>query len=314
MPLANSSSFRRTLPAALARTHEKSRASSSDGLRRCEAQEALLDEGLQGVERRRRQTSSAASRVQPPTKTEGGRRAAAPRGRGGRSDHSIVARSTSVGGDRRRGRPSGDRAGPRGPRGSARPRAPSSARRELDREGKIVQACAELGDLPGRLEPGALAEERDRLGVSERRHCVLEFALYAQQLARGDEERQVGTRRSERGELGSGLDHLLEVVEEERALALTDVLGEAVLGTERLQIVSVTRAGSRRAARPTQKTPSAKAEAWPPRARRARRSCRFLRVPVNVSRRTSSRARSSPTSCSSRSLPRKSSPEQAGSS
>ena len=38
----------------------------------------------------------------------------------------------------------------------------------------------------------------------------------------------------ERGQLGRRLDHLLEVVEQEQELALADVLGEAVLGAERL--------------------------------------------------------------------------------
>ena len=36
-------------------------------------------------------------------------------------------------------------------------------------------------------------------------------------------------------EIGRCLDHLLEVVEQEQHLALADVLGQAVLGTERLR-------------------------------------------------------------------------------
>ena len=46
---------------------------------------------------------------------------------------------------------------------------------------------------------------------------------------------EVGARRRERDELGRGLDHLLEVVEEEQQLPLADVLGEAVPGAERLR-------------------------------------------------------------------------------
>ena len=56
--------------------------------------------------------------------------------------------------------------------------------------------------------------------------------------------------------LGRRVDHLLEVVEQEQQLPLADVLGEAVLGAEVCAIVSVTSAGSRSAASPTQKTPA----------------------------------------------------------
>ena len=41
--------------------------------------------------------------------------------------------------------------------------------RELDRERQVVEACAELGDLVVRLEPGAEREQRHRLGRRERR-------------------------------------------------------------------------------------------------------------------------------------------------
>ena len=80
----------------------------------------------------------------------------------------------------------------------------------------------------------ALAEERDGLGLGERRHRVLDLALDAQELAAGDEQREVGAGAEERRELGRRLDHLLEVVEQEQQLALADVLGETVLGAERL--------------------------------------------------------------------------------
>ncbi len=84
------------------------------------------------------------------------------------------------------------------------------------------------------LELRALAEERDRLRLGERRDRVLDLALHAQELAAGDEQGQVGTGGEERGELGRGLDHLLQVVEQEQQLPLADVLGKAVLGAERL--------------------------------------------------------------------------------
>ena len=67
---------------------------------------------------------------------------------------------------------------------------------------------------------------------------------------------RLGQASTSAGELGRGLDHLLQVVEEEQHLALADVLGETVLGPSVCAIVSATSAGSRRAASPTQKTPA----------------------------------------------------------
>ena len=58
--------------------------------------------------------------------------------------------------------------------------------------------------------------------------------MHAQELAARDEESEVGAALEERRELGRRLDHLLQVVEEEQHLPLADVLGEAVLGAERL--------------------------------------------------------------------------------
>ena len=49
-----------------------------------------------------------------------------------------------------------------------------------------------------RLEPRALAEEGDGLGVGERRDRVLDLALHAQELAARDEQREVGAGREER--------------------------------------------------------------------------------------------------------------------
>src|SRR5207249_4629409 len=54
---------------------------------------------------------------------------------------------------------------------------------ELDRERERVEAGAELRDVLGGLEPGALAEERDRLGLGKRRDGILDLALHAQELA-----------------------------------------------------------------------------------------------------------------------------------
>jgi len=54
---------------------------------------------------------------------------------------------------------------------------------ELDREREVIETIAKLNDLSRSFEPGALAEERDRLGGCERRHLVLNLALHAQEFA-----------------------------------------------------------------------------------------------------------------------------------
>ena len=56
----------------------------------------------------------------------------------------------------------------------------------------------------------------------------------AQQFAARDQQRQVRTGGEKLRELGRRLDHLLEVVEEEQHLPLADVVGQVVLGAERL--------------------------------------------------------------------------------
>ena len=106
---------------------------------------------------------------------------------------------------------------------------------ELHRERQVVETSAELGDLLGRFEPGALAEERDRLGRGERRHLVLDLPLDAQELAARCEQGEVGAALEQSRKLGSGLGHLLQVVEEEEHLPLADVLGEPVLGAQGLR-------------------------------------------------------------------------------
>jgi hypothetical protein len=117
-------------------------------------------------------------------------------------------------------------------RDGERPRARGG---QLDRERKVVEACAQLGDLLIRLELGARAEEIDGLSSGKRRDRVLDLSLYAEELARGDDEGEVGARRQELRKLGRGVDHLLKVVDEEQQLALGDVRGEAVLGPQRLR-------------------------------------------------------------------------------
>ena len=105
---------------------------------------------------------------------------------------------------------------------------------ELDGERQLVESDAELGDLLARLEAGALTEQRHGLGRGERRHRVLDFALDAQELAARHEHVQIGTGAEQRRQLGRRLDHLLQVVEQQEQLAFADVLGEAVLRSQRL--------------------------------------------------------------------------------
>ena len=87
------------------------------------------------------------------------------------------------------------------------------------------------------------------------RHRELHLALYAKELATRHEQAEAGARREAR-QGGRCLDHLLEVVEQKQQLALADVLGEVVLRPRVWATVSATRAGSRRAASPTQNTPA----------------------------------------------------------
>ena len=105
---------------------------------------------------------------------------------------------------------------------------------ELDRERERVQAGAERGDLLARPDLRALAEEGDGLGLGEGWHRVLDLALHTQELAARNDQGQVGAGEEEAGELGRRLDHLLQVVEEQEHLPLTDVLGKTVPGPERL--------------------------------------------------------------------------------
>ena len=82
---------------------------------------------------------------------------------------------------------------------------------------------------------GARAEELDRLRLGERRDRVLHLAAHAQQLTARDKHREVRAGLDERREFRRRLDDLLEVVEQDQQLALADVFGKAVLGSQRLR-------------------------------------------------------------------------------
>ena len=163
-----------------------------------------------------------------------GRRATAHRSRGGHTDHAIVVRSVCCRGSASRpplSRSSCSESRSRiccGVSARARAAASSTAR------GRESRRAAQLGDRVVRLEPRALAEELHRLLLSERRHLVLDLAAHAQQLSGGDDELQVGAGVDERGKLGCCLDDLLQIVEHEQELTLTDVGGQAVLAAQHL--------------------------------------------------------------------------------
>ena len=257
------------------------------------AEEALVDERLQDVEvglgDLLRQPRACSRRRRPPA----ARTAAAPRRRAARGS-TRSSRAASAGAGRRRAPPlSRSRRWESrsricaGERTLARAAASSTASGRLSRLGRARRSSS------SRLEPERVAEELDRLGFGERQHRVLDLASDAQQLAARDEQPEVRAGFDERGELGCRVDHLLEVVEQEQQLPLADVLGEAVLGAERLRDRRrATSAGSRSAARPTQKTPALNSGTSSAAASIASRVLPEPPGPVSVSRRAPSRAAS----------------------
>ena len=106
---------------------------------------------------------------------------------------------------------------------------------ELDGERKVVEPGAQGSNLVAWLGLRAIAEQRDRFGLGQWRHRVLDLALDAQQLTGRHEQREIRARAQERRKLGCCVDHLLEVVEQQQQLALADVPGKVVLCAERLR-------------------------------------------------------------------------------
>ena len=109
-----------------------------------------------------------------------------------------------------------------------------SRRGQLDGQGQIVQAGAELCDLLARLQTGAGTEELDRLGAGQRRHRVVDLAADPQQLPARHQEAEIRARLDQRAEHRRGFHHLLEVVQQQEQLTFANMLGQAVLGAQRL--------------------------------------------------------------------------------
>jgi hypothetical protein len=84
------------------------------------------------------------------------------------------------------------------------------------------------------LYPCPSTEEVDRLRLRERKHWILDLAPNAQELTARDEQREVRAGLDERGELGRRLDHVLDLVQEQKQLAFSDVVGQTIPGAERL--------------------------------------------------------------------------------
>ena len=75
----------------------------------------------------------------------------------------------------------------------------------------------------------ALAEEGDCLRPLQGRDRVVELARDAEELSARNQEPQVRARREQLRERGCGLGDLFEVVEQQQELALSNMVGQAVL-------------------------------------------------------------------------------------
>ena len=183
-------------------------------------------------------------------------------------------------------------------------------RSQLDREGEVVEAAAELGDLLGRLES---AEPRRHRRVRcprdprQRRDRILDLGPDTQELAARDEQLQVGTSaRQDRRVRAPPRPPARSCRGRGVARCSAMCAARPSLAPSVCAIVSVTSVGSRREASPTQNTPSGKARAASAAARSAEARLAGASGPGQREQPTSSRPRVARRgSCSSRSRPRK---------
>ena len=82
---------------------------------------------------------------------------------------------------------------------------------------------------------GTRREKLDSLLVGEWWHGVFLLAGQVERLPTRDEEVEVRACGEQLGQLAGRLDDLLEVVEQHQRRAVTDVLGETVVGAERVR-------------------------------------------------------------------------------
>ena len=105
-------------------------------------------------------------------------------------------------------------------------------RRELDGEGQAVERVTQAGDRLIRGETRALSEESYRIGRRQRRHVDLNLIAEPEALAARRENVQVRAPLDELRHCRRGGQQPLEVVEEEKQLAIADVRDEVVLRAE----------------------------------------------------------------------------------
>src|SRR4051794_34642131 len=111
-------------------------------------------------------------------------------------------------------------------------------RGELYREGKAVEASADLDDgvfvREVRLDRGRpLHEERLGLALAQRGDRILVLAGKVQRLPAGDQRLQPGKSREQVAEPRRGVEHLLEVVEDQQQPPVRHLLDDRVAGPDR---------------------------------------------------------------------------------
>ena len=197
------------------------------------AEQALLDERLQGVDVGVA-TSSAASSVQPPAKTERraeeallllGEEVVAPLDRRPERVLPGIGVAAALERSRRWREPLEDLLGESA---FVRAAASSTASGSESRR-RQSSAISSLGSSWERSQKRETASGSCSGGTS---YSTSPCTRRSSRLV--NEEGEVRAALKERGELGRRLDHLLQVVDEEQHLPLADVLGEAVLRAEGL--------------------------------------------------------------------------------
>ena len=104
---------------------------------------------------------------------------------------------------------------------------------ELNRQGQVVQPGAEVGDRFAPLDAGPGTEQGYGIVGGERGYGVLNLASDPKQLPAGHEQRQVRACGYEPRQVGSRGDDLFEVVQDEQDVALSDVIGNGLVGAHR---------------------------------------------------------------------------------
>jgi hypothetical protein len=115
---------------------------------------------------------------------------------------------------------------------------PGAGGGELEREREVVEAAADLGDDAVRLEirvQGACAgrEELDSFCRGQGWYRVLPLRGEVERLSACHEHVEPWAGAQHLAQAGAGLDHLLEVVQQDQHAPVADVGGELLLGAKR---------------------------------------------------------------------------------